>query len=317
MRSFLLKASLALLILGAMHFVAAFQADGTLDEFYLRFTTPRQKSLVLGGSRAAQGIHPSVFQASDAGALFEGPLYDFAFTIAHSPYGPTYLRAISAKLDTSARNGLFIVQVDPWLLGSSGHDEDGREVMPEEDRTLGRMWTFNMYPNFEYLTRYHGQGWGALGHWPLGDPDTTSELLSDGRLRMRIPMDSAAVAERTRRKIRHYAEEVLPGTSFSEEREAYLARIVDRLSPHGTVLLVRFPAVRRILDMEDRLDPVFNARMERIAAGHHAHYLDVSRDAGSYTYTDGNHLDSASGVALTRFVSAEAVRLRGGGMIPD
>ncbi|MBP7515416.1 MAG: hypothetical protein KA791_12760 [Flavobacteriales bacterium] len=310
MRAFLFKAVLALLILAAMHVAAAFQADGSLDEFYLRFTTPRQKSLVLGGSRAAQGIHPSLFGASDADALFEGPLYDFAFTIAHSPYGPTYLRAISAKLDTTARDGLFILQVDPWLLGNSGHDEDGREIMPEEARTLGRMWTFNMYPNLEYLTRYHGQGWGTLGHWPMGDPDTTSELLSDGRLRMRIPMDSAAVAERTRRKIRHYAEEVLPNTSFSETRETYLARIIDLLSPHGTVLLVRFPAVRRILDMEDRLDPAFDARMERIAAGHHAHYLDVSRDAARYTYTDGNHLDSASGAALTRFLSYEAGRLR-------
>ena len=310
MRAFLFKAVLALLVLAAMHIAAAFQADGNLDEFYLRFTTPRQKSLVLGGSRAAQGIHPSVFNGGDAGALFEGPLYDFAFTIAHSPYGPTYLRAIAAKLDTTSRNGLFILQVDPWLLGSAGHDEDGREVIPEEDRTLGRMWTFNMYPNFEYLTRYHGQGWGTLGHWPMGDPDTTTELLSDGRLRMRIPMDSAAVAERTHRKIRHYAEEVLPNTSFSDIRETYLARTIDLLSPHGMVLLVRFPAVRRILDMEDRLDPAFDTRMERIAAGHRAHYLDVSRDATRYTYTDGNHLDSVSGAALTRFLSAEAVRLR-------
>ena len=38
-------------------------ADGTTDDAYLKFTTPKQGSLILGSSIAAQGIHPKELNA--------------------------------------------------------------------------------------------------------------------------------------------------------------------------------------------------------------------------------------------------------------
>src|SRR5689334_18034252 len=115
MSSFLRKTAMALLLVALIHLGAGFLANGTTDEYYLRFTTGKQRSMMLGGSRAAQGLHPSVFNNVDAPSLFAGPMYNFAFTMGHSPYGATYREAIARKLDPDTRNGLFILQVDPWL----------------------------------------------------------------------------------------------------------------------------------------------------------------------------------------------------------
>ena len=39
------------------------RADGSTDPFYTRFTTPRQNNLILGTSRAAQGVQPGILDS--------------------------------------------------------------------------------------------------------------------------------------------------------------------------------------------------------------------------------------------------------------
>lgn len=289
MGSFLRKTAIALLIALLFHAAAGFLADGTTDEYYLRFTTGKQRSMILGGSRAAQGLHPSVFNEGDFAGSFEGPMYGFAFTIAHSPYGPTYLHAIEEKLDARARNGLFILQVDPWLLSDRKDSASGTEA----ERALGEQLTWNVHPNYEYLTRYWDRGWGALGHWPQGDADTTAEVLPDGRLRLHVPMDTATVRRRTENKIRTYREEYLPGRSLSPERMDHLDKTVRLLKRHGRVVLVRLPVCKAIADMEDPFAPDLNASLEETARSTGAAYIRL--DTMAATFTDGNHLDEASG----------------------
>ena len=50
--------SIPILIFSAL---IVLKADGNLDPFYIRFTTPKQKNMILGTSRAAQGLQPSIF----------------------------------------------------------------------------------------------------------------------------------------------------------------------------------------------------------------------------------------------------------------
>lgn len=293
MSSFLRKTAVALLIALLFHLAAGFMADGTTDEYYLRFTTGKQRSMILGGSRAAQGLHPSVFNGIDAPSEFEGPIYNFSFTIAHSPYGPTYQHAIKEKLDATAKNGLFILQVDPWLLSDPKDSASGTEA----ERALGEQLTWNVRPNYEYLTRYWDRGWGALGHWPQRDADTTSEVLADGRLRLHVPMDTATVRRRTENKIRTYREEYLPGRSLSPERMDHLGRTIRLLRQHGRVALVRLPVCKAIADMEDSFAPDLNASMAEMAVNTGASYIRL--DTMAATFTDGNHLDEVSGLRVT------------------
>ena len=92
---------------------------GGVDAFYGRFASPPAGSLVLGTSRAAQGIQPAVL-AARLGGRFDGPLLNYAFTLTHSPYGPAYLASIRRKLRPEVRNGLLILAVDPWSLSLTG-----------------------------------------------------------------------------------------------------------------------------------------------------------------------------------------------------
>ena len=116
MRGFLSKTLIALAIALGLHAAAGFLANGTTDEYYLRFTTERQRSMILGGSRAAQGLHPDILNARAGADRFEGPLYGFAFTIAHSPYGPAYLHAIVEKLDPRGKRYFWIAGTREWQL---------------------------------------------------------------------------------------------------------------------------------------------------------------------------------------------------------
>ena len=311
MKTFLTKTTIALLIAGACYLAAGFMADGTTDEYYLRFTTSRQKSMVLGGSRSAQGLHPAVFNSAPYPMHFEGPLYNYSFTIAHSPYGPSYLRAIVAKLDTRARNGIFIVQVDPWLLSASKHDPNDILRMTERQRALGKMLTFNWHPNYEYILRYYDRGLGALGHWPQGDPDTNAVLQNDGNLQLHITMDTATVAERTRRKAALYERKMFRNRMPSPKRLEYLGKIVDLLKPHGSVMIVRFPVGEGIMDLERRMDPQFDMRMQQFAQQRGVRYVNGSINSAAYRFTDGNHLDEPSGLRFSRQLADELLRARG------
>ena len=293
MRGFLIKIACALGIALVLHLAAGFMADGTTDAFYLRFTVKKQKSLVLGGSRAAQGIFPEVFNAAGLRDRFEGPLYNFSFTIAHSPYGPTYLHAVEAVLDTNARNGLFILQVDPWQLSES------TDSLPERERSLGVMRTFGQKPNYEYIARYWDRGWGALSHWGTKDADTNTVLLRDGRLEAHVPMSQVKWEERTRRRLRYYSDVLMRDRKMSDLRVEWLGRTIDLLKAHGTVVLVRLPASAPIRALEDSLSPHFNPYMLRLGSEHGALFIDLSDELDGAVYNDGVHLNATSGRRLS------------------
>jgi len=309
MRGFLIKTSIALLLALAAHLVAGLFADGRTDDYYLRFTGDRRPSLILGTSRAAQGLRPDVIAALLQGSGPYDPLFNFAFTIAHSPYGPTYAHAVEAKLRKYGDDGMFLVTVDPWSL-SNQVDKQGRMgPMREGGRKLVEQWTYTGTPNYEYLLRHTRAGWGSLIGGPQHDPDTLGILHEDGWLEIRARLDSAVVRARTARKVRHYAVQVLPRNRPSGERLASLEEIVDLLHVHGTVYLVRLPVCDAIAELEDQLWPTFNERMEQVAEKHGIQYWDFLPDRDRYTYTDGNHLDTASSRA---FSTAVGLRLTAG-----
>ncbi|MBP6392409.1 MAG: hypothetical protein KA352_16065 [Flavobacteriales bacterium] len=309
MRGFLIKTSIALLLVLVAHLVAGFFADGRTDDYYLRFTGDRRPSLILGTSRAAQGLRPAVIAPLLQGSGVQTPLFNFAFTIAHSPYGPTYAHAVEAKLRKDDDDGLFLVTVDPWSLSNQVDKQGHMGPMREVGRKLVEQWTYTGTPNYEYLLRHMRAGWGSLIAGPLHDPDTLGFLHDDGWLEIRARVDSATVRERTARKVRHYAVQVLPRNRPSDERIASLEQIVDLLQPHGTVYLIRLPVCNAIAELENELWPTFNERMQKLADNHGIQYWDFLPERDRYTYTDGNHLDTVSSRA---FSTAVGLRLAAG-----
>ena len=300
MRTFLLKTMIAAVVVVALHLVAALHADGWTDAFYLRFTGLPQRSLIVGTSRAAQGLKPDVLEDLLGPSAFTGHPFNFAFTVDHSPYGEAYLHAIKAKLDPDSRNGSFIVAVDPWSLSQ----EKGSSRMRETDFPLAGQHTFTGTPNFEYLLRNHPAGWGSLIGGPLYAMDTTRFLHSDGWLEIRIPMDSTTVRKRLQRKVKDYIDKARNENTPSTERLQFLDRTLNLLQEHGRVVMVRIPICDELADLEEVYWPGFSAQMEVVARSHGLPYLDFMPERGRFTYTDGNHLDSVSARAFSMLVAS-------------
>ncbi|MCY0969567.1 hypothetical protein ACM642_10780 [Chryseobacterium sp. CY353] len=58
MKKFILKLFFWIIPIIAIHYFLGGFAGGNTDSFYKRFTSPQQSNLILGNSRAAQGIRP-------------------------------------------------------------------------------------------------------------------------------------------------------------------------------------------------------------------------------------------------------------------
>jgi hypothetical protein len=271
---------------------------GRVDAFYGRFTSPPAGSLILGTSRAAQGIQPGVL-AAQLGGQFEGPLQNYAFTLTHSPYGPAYLRSIERKLRPEVKNGLFIVAVDPWSLSLTGPEG----AFPEDQSFIGQLPEVSQNPNLTYLTRYQTK---PLYRLLLDYATATERLHPDGWLEVNIGTDSAQVAARTARKLQDYRL-LAASQHLSAGRLQALHQTIQLLKLHGRVVLVRLPVGPPLLKLEQQYQPGFDQLMRRMAADFSVPYLDYS--SRPYATTDGNHLQRAASAAFSQQLAEDVSKV--------
>jgi hypothetical protein len=266
--------------------------SGRVDAFYARFTSPLAGSLIVGTSRAAQGIRPDIISRQVPFA-FEGPLLNYAFTLTHSPYGPAYLASIRRKLRAEVKNGLFIVAVDPWSLAAAS------EHFPEANSFIGQLTQVSQNPNLPYLTHYQTK---PLYRLLLDYATATERLHPDGWLEVRIATDSATVRTRTAHKVLDYRR--LMGTQHrSPGRMQALRQTIALLRRHGRVYLVRLPVGPPLRQLEQAFQPDFAAQMQQLARQYQVQYLDYS--ARPYATTDGNHLQRNAAAAFSQQLAAD------------
>jgi hypothetical protein len=268
--------------------------SGRVDAFYARFTGPPAGSLILGTSRAAQGIRPEVLTAQ-LGAAFEGPLLNYAFTLTHSPYGPAYLRSIGRKLRPDVHNGLFILAVDPWSLSLTGPEGQ----FPEDNSFIGQLPQVSQNPNLPYLTRYQTK---PLYRLLLDYATATERLHPDGWLEVRIATDSATVRTRTSRKVLDYRN-LLATQHLSAGRLGALRQTIMLLRQHGRVCLVRLPVGAPLFKLEQEYQPGFDQLMRQLALAQAVPYLNYSTQP--YATTDGNHLQRDAAAAFSRQLASD------------
>lgn len=257
------------------------QANGYSDAFYRRFTTPRQASLILGTSRAAQGILPQILDE-----ILDKDIFNFAMTMANSPYGPVYYQGIKKKLNLNSRDGLFVLEISPWSICSISEDPNDRQNFREADLFLANIHFMNINPNVEYLMKSYAQAYIKL--WQ--QKPASMYLHQNGWLEVTIPMDSVARANRIAHKMKLYRETQLPKYHLSTLRIDYLKRTIDLLKKHGQVVLVRVPIHKEMLAIENKLMPDFTSLIQELAKKQGVAYLDYSEKSAEYLFTDGNHL---------------------------
>jgi hypothetical protein len=298
MHRFLKNILIVSLFIIALHLIVGALADGSTDNFYLRFTSSKQNSLIIGTSRSAQGIHPNILDSVlNLGDI--NSIYNYSFSINNSSYGKEYYYAIKNKINESGGNGLFIITVDPWAISSDTTLHDN-EI--DIESILHSMRYYNSYPNYEYLIKNYKKGWGNIllkriesnilfrNRHSLGKINGSfTYLRKDGLLEVYTAMDSVYVRKNIQKKISHYNRS-MSKNKFSEFRFSYLRRTIQLLKNHGEVYLVRMPAHTSLLEIERSFDSQFDKRMINLANSTHVEYLNFVDDSTQYSYTDGNHL---------------------------
>lgn len=255
MRRFIIRNTLFLCCTAIVVLAVLSRIGGTADGFYLRFTTPQQKDMILGSSRAAQGLQPRVL-----GPMLDNKIYNYSFTLGHSPWGPAYYESLFNKLDPDSRDGVFILEVNPWTLCAKTFDPNDSLKFLENDLCVGTTPLVNIKPNPFYIFRSFD---GPVFKMFLDASDGKRFLHDDGWLEVNVPMDETRMTKRLKDRAGAYRRQ-MPNYWFSEVRFNSLKRTMARLSAHGQVFLVRMPIHPRIMKMENELMPYFNEMMNEL-----------------------------------------------------
>lgn len=293
MNKFLIKILLFSLLISAFVLLIFVKADGYSDPFYERFTTPQQKSMIIGASRAAQGIRPDILNDS----LSRKDIYNFSFTIAHSPYGPVYLEALKRKLDKNSKEGIFILDVNPWGISSKSKDPNDISGFRERNCFLADEKLKNSNPNFRYLFKYYEE-------YKIDILTKKSYFLNnDGWLELLYRPDTLRFQKNTKIKLRYYKNKNLPVYNFSSLRFEYLIKTINYLKSHGMVYLVRLPVHPEMQKIDDALMPDFNEKINELCELTDVAYFDMTNMNSQFLYTDGNHLYRGSGKEVSSLIA--------------
>lgn len=293
MKQFLIRIVLLLVVLAVTFILSLTRLNNANDPFYIRFTTPQQQHLILGTSRAAQALQPRIFDS-----IIGTKMYNYAFTMHHSPYGQTYLESIKKKLNPNTKNGVFILTLDPWSISGRPHDPDNDSLFEESKLCLGFTSSVTSNPNLEYsYNAYKGK------YLKLFKPKSkTMYLHNNGWLELTIPMDSLSIAERTKKREIAYRTIQLPDHKYSNLRFNYLLETISFLKNHGKVYIVKLPVNKAIQEIEYELMPNFETKINKAILASDG-YLNLTKKSDKFKYIDGNHLYKTSGKEVSVLIS--------------
>ncbi|PIQ48592.1 MAG: hypothetical protein COW03_09420 [Cytophagales bacterium CG12_big_fil_rev_8_21_14_0_65_40_12] len=307
MRRFLIKVILYFLIcfglIIGIYFFGALKNEPYVDAFYRRFTKHHSGSVILGTSRAAQGIEPSVLNKS-----LGGDFYNFSFTMLMSSFELSYFKAIQAKTSWADYDPtrMTIIAVDPWSI---------REVLslgPAEERiedeylySYTSKWSY-FRPNFKYLfnEKVHLSGLFA-----------TRERYVNEFGRYVIPFDTTYLINNYEKRV----EEILQvyrerprfrDSKISEYRLNSLVQIIDYCSQFGEVYLLRIPVSLEMRNLENELHAGFDDLMDEICANHKIDYLNFIQESANYQTVDGNHIWNGDVERFSRELSKQIMLKR-------
>lgn len=300
MKTFLLKLSIYVALAAMLHAAFAYCSGGKTDDFYLRFTSPQAPSLIIGTSRAAQGIQPDSLQTVCINNGYQTPIYNFAFTSISSPFGETYYQAILKKLDPESRNGLFIIAVEPYGIG------DNSSPIPQELKEakgqLYHAYTFNGFPNWEYLIKHYNYGWGRLVLSSANIIKSSNTLHKNGWLQVDVAVDSATAHSRALSNIADRRTDI-GKFALSANRLSWLRKTIALLKEHGAVYLIRMPIGPEFYAFENELSPAFDSTLRAEADFHHIVYHDFNDMSHILRFNDGNHMQMSSAAIFSGYLA--------------
>lgn len=265
--------------------------------FYKRFTSPQQNSFILGSSRAAS-VNPEIIDKIIHQKFPSVRMYNYAFTWAHSPYGPKYLESIEKKIIPNTKNGFFIVTVEPTALMVDKDKPDKPEYYFENNKSVAKTSMVSTNPNIEYLLEsYDFSITSEINDKikPQKDVIAKTLILNNGRVETKIikPYTIEKVKEMNIVKMQEF-DHRLGELKVSENRLTYLLKTIDFLKQHGRVIVVRMPINKIAYSIENKWVSDFDKRIMKICLKENVPYINYNNMANNYKWSDEVHLEYKS-----------------------
>ncbi len=269
-----------------------------MDPYYLKITTLHQEGLVIGTSRAAQAIEPSLF----------GNMYNFAFTQSFSPFDSSYFDLIKrfhpiydSKKDRIVLNSngrLHLICVDPWALCSF----PGDQFESSNSSFVGKV-SPPIFKNiaFSYLLKFKPTTWKDIY-----SNCRSAHYVNDGG-RFVVDMDSLEMEQHFKlnfqnKLIYNKKKEVYLNGSVSSKRMNYFYQIVKYLQKDGKVVLVQLPVHKELAKLEDKFAPNFDALINQFASKNQVQFINLRTYHDSVKYTDGGHIWNGDALKVSGWI---------------
>ncbi|SFT41641.1 hypothetical protein SAMN04489724_0661 [Algoriphagus locisalis] len=269
--------------------------NGYSDFYYQRFTTGKQSSLIIGDSKAAQGIVPSILN-ENINSSKNVDFYNYSFTANNSPFGKYYSESVLNKVYNTSGN-YFIVCVDIWAFLVS---KDKPSDFIEKDGFISMVTNPNQNPNFLYMLFHFNRSFYDI---ILRNLDHSYfKLHDDGWLELKLPMDKVSIRDRHLEKlnsIKIQSESLI----FSESRFNEFSMLVNNLNELGKVFLVKLPVSDSVMQYEDKIYPDLERRIQEFSLNSNIQYFEFDSISSNYVYTDGLHLSKDSSIEFTSLLS--------------
>lgn len=293
MRLFILKIILFCTLLATVYLTMVHQlSEGYVDMYYPKFTQ-NAGSLILGLSRADEGIDPETL-GNNLSKVMDTTLVNFASN--QNYYGKVYLEAVKGKLDDSAVNRFFILSVSPGsFTAPKGFGTKGIEAM-DSKTPIGKTSDFTSKPNYSYIMNCYGSGL----YNAFLDVDSADNLTSHSNGWNEVSLKSNSLnitndlIKDWKRQNLAYFERRLPNEELKAYRLEWFGKTIEYLKNKGAVFLVRMPADQEIIQFENEHLPNFNILMDSIADEYKIPFLDYSEVQPGFQTYDGSHLYAES-----------------------
>jgi len=299
MKKFLLKASLYIFICFSITSVILIFYGGSIDYFYEKFTTPKAKSMIIGGSRSMQGLQPKILNKELKGLGLELPFFNYSFTVSQAPIGELYNNSIIKKLDHTTKNGVYIISITPWMLANEIAEDGKEEIFREINQPPHNMTNVSMNPNYEYLLK-------NLSYFHFrGVFKQNSTMHKDGWLEQKYFPEDSATYKSWKNTQKEMLLRFVDDYKISQIRLKSLEKLLKTLKNNGQVFIVRTPIDNDFLGIENKFFKDFDNYIYNLCEKSDAKYFNFNNGSSKLKYKtyDGHHLDKEGSAYFSKVVS--------------
>lgn len=238
-----------------------------------------QNSLILGTSRAALLDGTLITEAMNKEDILFDSVFNFAFNLGASPYGPSYTDHIKRKLIKAPdeKQRVFILCIDPWALSAA-------KSRPND--------SLPFYESNTFITFNTNQKWAKLKYFRSYFPQPYYTLFlpqKKNRNHLERPTKDH-IQKHLKGKIEAYKTFNAVNNKLSKARIAHLDTLIQYLNKMGEVYLIKLPIAQEMIDLEKWYAPTFNDEIKALKKKHGISLIDFYPYTNQFLCPDGNHL---------------------------